>query len=81
MVLVPRKASVYLGCASGDPAKVVAKVCAVGCIACKKCEKVCPADAIKVVENLAIIDYDKCTDCGKCADACPRKIILRREKG
>ncbi len=91
LVLIPRKAKVYpvredaasssfsngvyVGCSSHHPPKEVVRVCEVGCIACKKCEEVCPVEAIKVVENLAVIDYDKCTSCGKCVEVCPRKII------
>ena len=41
------------------------------CIGCKKCEKTCQHDAIKVIDNLAVIDYDKCNDCGECAAVCP----------
>ena len=36
-----------------------------------KCQKSCPADAIHVVDNLAVIDYDKCTGCGTCVAGCP----------
>jgi ferredoxin len=25
--------------------------------------------------NLAHIDYEKCTQCGKCAEKCPVKVI------
>ena len=32
---------------------------------------VCPSDAVKVINNIAVIDYGKCTSCGACADACP----------
>ncbi|MBN2097334.1 MAG: Fe-S cluster domain-containing protein [Candidatus Omnitrophica bacterium] len=79
LVLLPRKGEVYVGCSSHHPAKIVASVCSVGCIACKKCDQVCPDQAIKVVENLAVIDYDKCTACGKCIEVCPRKIIFWRK--
>ena len=79
MLLIPTKGKVYVGCSSCDLAKEVLRVCSVGCIACKKCEQVCPEDAIKVIENLAIIDYDKCTSCGKCIEVCPRNIIKTRK--
>ncbi|MBQ9104072.1 MAG: 4Fe-4S binding protein [Clostridia bacterium] len=26
-------------------------------------------------DNLAVIDYSKCTGCGICADKCPKKCI------
>jgi electron transport complex protein RnfB len=43
------------------------------------CEKVCPHQAIKVENNLARIDYDKCTSCGACVGKCPRKCIKARK--
>ena len=49
-----------------------------GCVGCKKCEKVCTKDAIKVVDNLAVIDYTKCSDCedfGICARECTMGCI------
>ena len=51
------------------------QVCSIGCIACRACVRVCEFDAIKVIDNIAIIDYEKCTNCGKCAEACPTKTI------
>ena len=45
------------------------------CIGCRLCEKNCPNEAIKVVNNCAVIDYDKCDGCGKCAEACKRGCI------
>ena len=47
----------------------------VGCIGCRLCEKNCEAGAITVSNFLAHIDADKCTNCGVCAEKCPRKII------
>lgn len=74
--LVPKYKKVHVLCSSKDLGKDVVKVCKVGCIACKACEKVCPSDAIHVKDNLAEIDYSKCTMAGKCVGVCPRKIIV-----
>jgi len=78
--LVPKDKKIHVLCSSKDIGKVVINVCKVGCIACKICEKNCPADAIHVKDNLADIDYSKCTMCGKCVEVCPRKIILDERK-
>ena len=45
------------------------------CIACKKCEKECPSDAIHVIDMLAVVDYEKCTGCGTCVSVCPQNCI------
>ncbi len=52
------------------------KACSVGCIGCKMCERMCKFDAVKVTDNIAYIDPEKCTGCGACAEKCPKKIIL-----
>lgn len=74
--LVPDKSKHLVQCNSKDKGKDVMASCGVGCIACMKCTKTCEFDAIHVENNLAYIDYSKCTNCGKCAAVCPRKIIL-----
>ena len=74
--LVPYKAKHLVQCSSHDKGKDVMKACSVGCIGCKMCEKVCESDAIKVEGNVAHIDPEKCTDCGKCAEKCPKKCIM-----
>ena len=74
--LVPAKAKHLVMCNSKDKGKDVNAVCGVGCIACSLCVKACEFDAVHVTDNLAKIDYDKCTNCGKCAEKCPRKIIV-----
>ncbi len=73
--LLPAKKKVKVQCSSKDLGKAVMQVCSVGCIACKICEKNCPFDAIHVIDNLAVIDYDKCKACGICANKCPKKVI------
>jgi len=49
--------------------------CAYGCLGMGTCEKVCPFDAIHVVDGVAKVDEDKCKACNKCVDVCPRHII------
>jgi len=71
--------NVYVACSSHDFGKEVKAVCPVGCIACKLCEKACNFDAIHVIDNLAVIDYHKCTFCGDCVKVCPARTIRIRE--
>lgn len=66
---------VYVSCSSCNTGKETMQKCANGCIGCKKCEKVCPTGAITVTDNLASIDYDKCTSCMECVNNCPKKCI------
>ena len=77
--LLPAKKKVKVECSSKDNGKGVMAVCSAGCIACKICEKNCPFDAIHVVDNLAVIDYDKCKACGICANKCPKGVITGKK--
>lgn len=84
--LVSLKHTVHVQCQSRATGKDTRTACDVGCIACRKCEKVCPFDAIHVENNLAVIDFEKCTSCGKCVKECPTNTIgdyrlARKEKG
>lgn len=74
--LVPYEQRTFVACNSNDFGKDVKAVCQAGCIGCKICEKNCEFDAIKVENNLAHIDYSKCTNCGKCKEKCPVKVIV-----
>lgn len=73
--LVSGKQNVFVGCVSKDRGPVVMKNCEVGCIGCMLCQKKCEFDAIHVENNIATIDYSKCTNCGECVAVCPRKTI------
>ena len=68
---------VVVGCSNTQPGGTAKKACSVACIGCKKCEKTCQHDAIHVVDNLAVIDYDKCVGCGECVEVCPQKVLFK----
>mgnify|MGYP002547009940 CR=1 FL=1 len=80
--LIPYDQKVAVDCSSHDKGKQVMAACEIGCIGCKKCEKVCKFEAIIVENAYPVIDYDKCKSCGLCAKECPRGCIenLRKPK-
>lgn len=47
------------------------KVDAEKCFGCTHCMKICPTEAIRVVNGIAVIDEKRCVDCGNCMRACP----------
>lgn len=59
------------------------------CISCKKCEKVCPVEAIKMIEHglnakgrpilWPEIDDVKCISCHNCVDDCPKDALHMNE--
>ncbi len=73
---VPYYADCNVICSSKERGGILRKICEIGCLGCHICEKTCKFDAIHVVDNLATIDYDKCTGCGDCAEKCPRHLIV-----
>ena len=73
---MPKSAKVRVACANKSKGAPVVKMCGVSCIACKMCEKVCESGAVKVIDNVAVIDQSLCTACGKCKAACKRGVIV-----
>ena len=73
--LIPESQRVMPACSSKDKGAAVMKICKAGCIGCMKCQRECPAGAIEVKDFLAVVDPEKCTRCGHCAEVCPRHII------
>lgn len=55
----------------------IEKKCSVGCTHCGNCIGVCPTNAIDVVDNVPVIDPDKCIECYRCVLACPNHCISR----
>jgi len=46
------------------------------CTGCSLCVKVCPFDAIRIMDKKAFIDLNKCNLCGACAQSCKFKAII-----
>ncbi len=80
MHLHPLSYKVRVLCQNHDTGRYATKVCTRSCIACGLCEKKCPFDAIHVIDNLAVIDYEKCKHCGLCATVCPNEAIEHIKK-
>jgi len=58
-------------CKSPEKGSVVRNKCSRGCFGCGRCVRECPSDAIVIQDNLAVIEYEKCIDCGgHCAEVC-----------
>jgi len=57
---------------SGDTA------CKYGCIGLGDCERACKFDAIRILDGVARIDVKRCTNCGVCQKACPKRLIVSK---
>ncbi len=51
------------------------QACTYGCLGFGECAAACNFDALHMVDDKPVIDYEKCTGCGACVTACPRNII------
>lgn len=52
-----------------------AKVNSEECTGCGTCVDSCPVEAIKMDDDVAVVDVVECTDCGTCVDECPVEAI------
>jgi Na+-translocating ferredoxin:NAD+ oxidoreductase RNF subunit RnfB len=66
---------IYVACKNEEKSGVARKECSVACSGCAKCMDECKYDAITVENNLATIDFEKCTLCKKCVIVCDAKSI------
>jgi len=51
------------------------QACKFGCLGLNDCVASCKFDALKIIDGLATVDYEKCTGCSACVSACPRDLI------
>lgn len=73
--LFPLREEVLAFCRNPEKGSAVRNACKIGCITCYICEKKCPKNAIKMVNNLPVIDIEKCDLCGICINVCPTKTL------
>ncbi len=78
--MVPKKQKTIVECMNVLKGPSVKQNCENACIACKMCERTCKFDAIHVINNVAVIDYEKCVDCTACARKCPTGAIRLVQK-
>jgi electron transport complex protein RnfB len=50
------------------------------CTGCEMCIEICPMEAIKLVDNIAIIKQKRCIGCGNCVAKCPSEAISLKKK-
>ena len=49
--------------------------CDYGCRGLGSCVKVCPEQAIRVVDGVAVVNRNRCVGCGLCVKTCPKGLI------
>ncbi|MEI6285910.1 MAG: Fe-S cluster domain-containing protein [Bacillota bacterium] len=78
--LIPLGAHVALRCNTREKGAIAKKSCSVACISCTLCVRECPYGAIKMENNVPIVNYKICSEqCNeaKCVAKCPTKAIIQ----
>ena len=68
----------YIGvydCRSAALAGLNLKDCDYGCMGLGSCAAVCPQNAIKMIDGVAVVNPNLCVGCGLCVKACPKGLI------
>ncbi|MEG6584538.1 RnfABCDGE type electron transport complex subunit B [Dendrosporobacter sp. 1207_IL3150] len=84
ITMMPLGAMVRVNCNSKDKGVVAKKACSAACIGCSICAKQCPYSAIRIENNLAVVDSHICAShCSEtvCLTKCPTKAIRQAVLG
>ena len=49
------------------------------CVGCSHCMRVCPTQAIRIIDGNARISPERCVDCGECFRVCPQGAIYVKD--
>ena len=78
--MIPRTAHVQVDCSSEEKGAAARQACSCACLSCTLCVKNCSYGAIRMENNLPVVDHsvcaEKCTD-PTCIGKCPTKAIHR----
>ncbi len=66
---------IYVACKNEEKSGVARKECAIACTGCAKCFDECKKDAVIIENNLATIDYEKCSLCARCVVVCETGVL------
>ncbi len=72
----PRDQTVVVLCRNKATGRIARLQCKTACVGCKRCEKQCPTNSIRVINGVAEIDEATCTCCGACIPVCPMHCIV-----
>ncbi len=50
------------------------------CTGCGECAVICPVDAVKIEDDLPVVDTDWCIGCGVCATRCPEDAVKMKPR-
>lgn len=74
--MIPKDQTVVVLCRNQATGRIARLQCKTACVACKRCEKQCPTNSIRVIDGVAEIDETTCTRCGACIPVCPMHCIV-----
>ena len=77
--MIPADLPVRVACRNPEKGKDVREVCSMGCLACGMCARNCTEEAITMVNNLPVIDAEKCVGCLACVEKCPVDTFRTRD--
>ena len=59
----------------GKKARAKSPVMTEKCIGCGECKRICPREAIRLVDETAVVNYSECIRCYCCHEVCPVNAI------